>query len=185
MNFNRHRRSVLLFWWLLTVAVLVTEGQVDQQFSPKQFNGSEHINQSDQHSDTTLNQRNDKPHGPSVQRQFSSGIDLVSRMGDEFMIGLEDLKTRISNDYKRYSSSYGGSDYSSSGSYQEGCCDKLDFHTFVPGFVLVAISYFLFFLLNATVTGGRRRRMVTSSKREEESKLSVKYFSLFSVCFCT
>lgn len=185
MNFNRHRRSVLLFWWLLTVAVLVTEGQVDQQFSPKQFNGSEHgFNQSDQHSDTTLNQRNDKPHGPSVQRQFSSGIDLVSRMGDEFMIGLEDLKTRISNDYKRYSS-YGGSDYSSSGSYQEGCCDKLDFHTFVPGFVLVAISYFLFFLLNATVTGGRRRRMVTSSKREEESKLSVKYFSLFSVCFCT
>lgn len=148
MNFNRHRRSVLLFWWLLAVAVLVTEGQVDQQFSPKQFNGSERINQSDQHSDTTLNQRNDKPHGPSVQRQFSSGIDLVSRMGDEFMIG-------------------GGSDYSSSGSYQEGCCDKLDFHTFVPGFVLVAISYFLFFLLNATVTGGRRRRMVTSFETKQ------------------
>ncbi|KAI9561773.1 hypothetical protein GHT06_012734 [Daphnia sinensis] len=167
MNINRHRRCVLFFWWLFAVVVLVTEGQVDQQFAPKQFYGTEHgINQSDEHSDRTLNLRNDKPRG--ALRQFSPGIDLVSRMGDEFMIGLEQLKSRISNDYKRYSSSYGGSDYSSSGSYQEGCCDKLDFHTFVPGFVLVAISYFLFFLLNATVTGGRRRRMVTSSKQEKE-----------------
>lgn len=105
--------------------------------------------------------------GPRPQRQLSSGIDPFSRMGEEIMLGIQNLRSMIDT---RSSSYGGGSDYSSSGGYEEGCCNKLDFHTFVPGFVLVAVSYFLFFLLNATVTSGRRRRMVTSSKEEEESK---------------
>lgn len=173
MNFNRRRRSVLLFWWLLTVIVLVIEGQVDHQFAPKQSNGPGlDINQSDQHSDGMFNQMYDKHRGPWVQRQFSSETDLVGRMGNELMIGLQDLKSRIISNNNR--DSYGASDYSSSGGYEEGCCSKLDYHTFLPGFVLVAISYFLLFLLNATVTGGRRRRMATSSKIEEECKLNCK-----------
>lgn len=107
--------------------------------------------------------------GPRPQRQ-PSAMDPFSRMGEEIMLGIQNLRSMIDSDYTR--SSYGGGgDYSSSGGYEEGgCCSKLDFHTFVPGFVLLAVSYFLFFLLNATVTSGRRRRMVTSSKEEEESK---------------
>lgn len=40
----------------------------------------------------------------------------------------------------------------------DGECCKYDAYTIIPGFVLVAVSYLLLILLNATVTGGKRRR---------------------------
>ncbi len=107
----------------------------------------------------------DKTFGPGPQRPPSFGVgNKISRMGEDFKLRMQNLRSMISGQTR--SNSYEGS---SSSSYA-GCCDKLDFHTVVPGFVLVAVSYALLFLLNATVTSGRRRRMVTSSNEEEESK---------------
>lgn len=79
----------------------------------------------------------------------------------------------IADDMTDRISSYGSSSFSSSsllkslgfssgggGGYgDEGCCGY-DFDTFIIGFVLVAATYLLFFLLNATVTSGRRRREI-------------------------
>lgn len=94
-----------------------------------------------------------------------SSMNRISRMGEGLMTRMQET---FNTDYlKSMLSSFSKSDGYSDG---YGCCDGLDFNTFVPGFVLVAVSYALLFLLNATVTSGRRKRMVTSSEKEEESK---------------
>lgn len=56
---------------------------------------------------------------------------------------------------------------------------KYDFHTIVPGFVLVIVSYFLLYLLNAAVTGGRRRRaLVVSSAKNDQNLEGISNFMI-------
>ncbi|XP_046441977.1 uncharacterized protein LOC124192619 isoform X2 [Daphnia pulex] len=179
MNFNTRRRSrVLDCCFLMALVVTVIHGQMDRQvpsqqryqhpFSDHQQQDRE-MDEFDQYNQERFDEKFDKPFGPRPQRPPSSyGMgNKVSRMGEDFKLRMQNLRSMISGQITR-SNSYEGS--SSSSSYA-GCCDKLDFHTVVPGFVLVAVSYALLFLLNATVTSGRRRRMVTSAKEEEEMLL--------------
>lgn len=185
MNFNTRRRSrVLDCWFLLALVVTVIHGQMDRQvpsqqryqhpFSDHQQQNRE-MDEFDQYNQERFDEKFDKPFGPRPQRppSYYGMGNKVGRMGEDFKLHMQNLRSMISGQITR-SNSYEGS--SSSSSYA-GCCDKLDFHTVVPGFVLVAVSYALLFLLNATVTSGRRRRMVTSSKEEEESKWFIHYYS--------
>lgn len=180
MNLNTRRRSRVLDCWflmaLVSLVVTVIHGQMDRQvpsqqryqhpFSDHQQQDRE-MDEFDQYKQERFDEKFDKPFGPRPQRPPSYGMgNKINRMGEDFKLRMQNLRSMISGQTR--SNSYEGS--SSSSSYA-GCCDKLDFHTVVPGFVLVAVSYALLFLLNATVTSGRRRRMlVTSSKEEEESK---------------
>lgn len=173
--FNTGRRSRMLIWWILmAIVMMVIQGQMDGQISFQQryhrFGDPQdrEMDEFDQYNEEGLDEKYDKPYGPRpLQRpSMSSGMGTkISRVGEDFKLRMQNLRSMISGQTR--SNSYEGS---SSSSYA-GCCEKLDFNTVVPGFVLVAVSYALLFLLNATVTSGRRRRMVTSSKEEEQSKL--------------
>jgi len=177
MNLNIRRRSrVLDFLFLMAVVVTVIQGQMDRQVPSQQryHQFSDHqqdreMDEFEQYNEEGFDDKFDKPYGPRPQRPPSYSMGKINRMGEEFKLRMQNLRSMISGQTR--SNSYEGS---SSSSYA-GCCDKLDFNTVVPGFVLVAVSYALLFLLNATVTSGRRRRMVTSSKEEEESKLCIQH----------
>ena len=169
--FNTRRRSRMLIWWILmTIVMMVIQGQMDRQLPSRQqyhqFGGPEHREKDefDHYNEGGLDEKYSRPYGPRPQRASFSSMEKISRMGEDFKLRMQNLRSMISGQTR--SNSY---EESSSSSYA-GCCDKLDFNTVVPGFVLVAVSYMLLFLLNATVTSGRRRRMVTSSREEEESK---------------
>jgi hypothetical protein len=167
----------MLIWWILmTIVMMVIQGQMDRQIpSRQQYHqfGDPELREKDEfdhYNEGGLDEKYSRPYGPRPQRPSFSSMEKISRMGEDFKLRMQNLRSMISGQTR--SNSY---EESSSSSYA-GCCDKLDFNTVVPGFVLVAVSYMLLFLLNATVTSGRRRRMVTSSREEEESKFfSVKY----------
>ena len=164
----------MLVWWILMAIVMMAiQGQVDRRIlSQQRYHqfGDLQDHEMDEfdkyNNEEGLDEKYERPYGPRPhQRPSSYGMEKISRMGEDFKLRMQNLRSMISGQTR--SNSYEGS--SSSG--YEGCCDKLDFNTVVPGFVLVAVSYMLLFLLNATVTSGRRRRMVTSSKDEGQSKL--------------
>lgn len=170
MNLNTSPRSMVFVWWILTVVVMVIHGQMDRELLSQRYYQSpdlqeREMDEFDQYNENVFSEKYERPYGPRPQRHPSYGMDQINRMGEDFRLRMQNLRSMVSS-YTR--SSYGGASSSSDGN--EGCCDKLDFHTVVPGFVLVAVSYLLLFLLNATVTSGRRRRMVTSSEEEEQSK---------------
>ena len=76
----------------------------------------------------------------------------------------------------RFSSHKGSSywkqmvDYYSSEHSADGCCGTLQFETVVPGFALVAVSFFILFLLNNTLLRRRKRYI------HDPGQLSYYYF---------
>ena len=176
------RRQHVMVWLLLTVVVMVIQGQQSEERPPDRRYPQSREQQDpdpdefDRFNENELIERyaNKKYNRPLPPRapphlgrpiKMPSRMDRINRMGEELRVRMQET---LNSDYLRsiLSSFSGGDGYS-----EGGCCEGLDFNTFIPGFVLVAVSYALFFLLNATVTSGRRRRMVTMSKEEEESKL--------------
>ena len=184
------RRESVMALWVLSAVVMVIHGQKYNNPPPRYNNRQrdrprpetraeidefEHYNNIelrenyDKYEDRPDRRRPDRPNMDKLEF-YSSGLDKISRMGEGIMLRMQEkFNTASLREMIDY--------YTRSNSYDEGldsgCCKDLDFNTFLPGFVLVAVSYMLLFLLNATVTSGRRRRMVTSSKEEEESKLFI------------
>lgn len=104
-----------------------------------------------------------RQHYPPMQQQQQQPI--LSRISNSMssVLSSSGLTDRLSSSSVLSTLGLGGSSYGyDDGYYEEDCCGQFDFNTFLPGFVLVAVTYLLFFLLNATVTNstGRRRRMI-------------------------
>lgn len=175
-----NRRSVIV-WWFLTVILMISgqrDGRQEQTTPPQrryppardQFRRPE-TDEFDEYNKNELIPGYTKYHRPRPQNfnDFSSSsFDRISRMGEEIKHRMQET---FRSDYLKSMIEYYTK--SNDGYSESGCCEGLDFNTFVPGFVLVAVSYALFFLLNATVTSGRRKRMVSMSEEEEKSKFCI------------
>lgn len=184
------RRQHVMIWWLLTVVVMVIHGQRSEEEKPPQRryhhsreeSNSEAMDEFDHYIENELierysNKYDNRPFPSRPQHSdrppMPSRMDKINRMGEELKVRMQ--QTLNTDRLRSILSSFGAEGYSEA----NGCCEGLDFNTFLPGFVLVAVSYMLFFLLNATVTSGRRKRMIATSKEEEESKCFV-FITLFS-----
>ena len=83
------------------------------------------------------------------------------------------ISTRISNVRhgaadRLYDMQQAASDWENYWTGGGACCSGLQFETVVPALALVAVSYFLFYLLNTTISGqGRRRRRRSVSSYEQ------------------
>lgn len=162
MNIVNRKHFAIL--WLMAAGAIVISGQNDvvrHRNPPPMSKQQPNFRPIDKfNKQNNFNQKNRPPLPPPPSPLIN--FDKMGRMGQELrqrmtqVINTDNLRSMISS-YMN-----GGGDYSD-------CCSHLDFNTFVPGFVLVAVSYALLFLLNATVTSGRRKRQIDTSE-EETSK---------------